>query len=464
MLMKINQQMIYMAFATFFMLVLAVAPAVVFDFIPDYRSSTVVLTGAFFLVWHRRGLLSFPTIFFVIIFFPALSPFYAWDLRGVSYFSLAAQHLQRDIDLVDQLTWSFAVAAITYSATVFLRPGRAQRSAPKPLFYINKRGAFVLGVMVCVSAYVTDPGPTIWTNSYTDVLTGRFEASEDKIFLTLIMGGAWVSLFLFARHHKAIFWAATTISAVWLFLHVRRVEVFGMALVLFIWMRSTLPQKRVVTFLGLFILLQFLMGEIRSISIFAAFSGESWNTNGSVGFLDKAALPGGASNVFLAGLHLVNVKVNGLLLAGEMYTMIEWLKALVPGSILSIFGILPAQTEHTIVFENLGLQYVGGMPLLSVYFLNGGYVLTAIFGVLHGIFSNALERISSSSFSPNSRRGGNFAMFFLMVLLFYQFRYHWYNPQAPIRALELSLIVYWVSRLFFKYQKTHRLNRQTSHL
>lgn len=624
----------------------------ILDFVPHYLVSTFILSCILFLTWANKGLLSFPLVMYGIIFLPAFTPFYAWDLRGKNYFSHSAVELQGSIALINGTVWVFAIAAIAYYATTLTKLKTDPAPGPGSVFAVGKVPAILLGCLLVVSAFVVDPGPTILTASYSEILAGRFNTSQGTVFFGLVMGGSFVSLFLFARHHRWIFWVSTLIAFTWLFLHVRRVELFGLILVLLFWMRASL--KPYVTMAILVVLVGFLgiMGEVRNKGIFAnnhlaepirdkkkiasavlqdgshlvtlaAFEDENRPVekvankvteeelqvgeirialggqhieifefaDGSVKTLDelisgsrsntisraptgrkkistvgfnkikgtsgndtlvgtdgddfirglggtdnidggegddildaggstkgwqflsggdgndtylygtwhgmvyipgdaetsnsgaidkvvfkdlnsyqltigyhnygnksegnalrliwnsdfsftKAALPGGASNIFVSGLHLVNIRVNDLIPSAQMLTMVGWIKGLVPGSIYAAFGIKAAQTEHQAIFEKLNLDYQGGMPLVAVFFLNGGYILVAVFGVLHGFAARLLERIYTRNFLPNLNQGGNFLMFIAMVFLFYQFRYQWYNPQSPIRAMEFGILLY----------------------
>ena len=644
----------------------AVIAPISLGLIPHYLIGTLLITIILILIMAQNGLLSFPLVLYVIIVFPAFTPLYAWDLRGKNYFSRAALELQDSVALVNETVWVFAVAALAYYAATLIRSTQYAVPSAAPVFVIDKIPAMVLGCLLIGSAYVIDPGPTILSASYTEILAGRFETSQGTIIFELVMGGLFVSLFLFGRQYRWVFWTATLIAFTWLLLHVRRVEFFGLLLVMMYWMRTSLNRTVTIAILLTMIVLLGLLGEVRNkglLANFQFFSGldvsspgqqeddpdktnpiamehevglvgtkaaadplngpsggelriaqkgrhiESFefadgsvlplealtgdqvsaihsklfpalssggrpalnkvngtaaddvlkgtpaddhilglsgrdeivggkgddildagkNTAGwqrlsggegddvyqyskqdrlvfipaaaenaesgnsdrvvfkdlnlaelNIDYYDygdgpdgkalrlswgnqkpytKAALPGGASNVFLSGLHLVNIRVNQLIPASQMWTMVEWIKGLVPGSLYGAVGIAPARSEHETIYQGLNLDYLGGMPLVSAFFLNGGYVLVLIFGILHGLAGNLMEQVYQRQFVPNRNMGGSLLTFAVMVFLFYQFRYQWYNPQSPIRAMEFGLLLYFILRFGIGFHPTKSANQ-----
>ena len=150
-------------------------------------------------------------------------------------------------------------------------------------------------------------------------------------------------LFLFGRHKKTLFWVSTVIVVLWLFLHVRRVEVFGIGILLVLWAKYRISQRKLFFLFGFFILCQAAIGMVRDFAIIEYFGDE---TTHSALHQERAALPGGASNVFLSGLHLVKVRDNNLVSETERFTMAEWPRSVVPNVIWEAFGAKAVRTEH----------------------------------------------------------------------------------------------------------------------
>lgn len=165
----------------------------------------------------------------------------------------------------------------------------------------------------------------------------------------------------------------------------------------------------------------------------------------------KAELPGGASNVYLTALQLVNEKDRGNLSNEQQYTMIQWLRSLVPNTIWNGFGFSDTKTEHDLIFSKNNLQYVGGMHLLGAFYLNGGVLLVVLFGLLHGWLANIVEKVMKRDLVPNLHFGGTPALFFATVYLVYQFRYLWYNPQTMFRALLFAFLLLIITSLLIRW-------------
>lgn len=409
---------------------------------PPYQFSSAVLFSIGVLVGLFRGLFSFQLICFVIIFFPALSPVYAWDLRGVQLFSLAARDLQSDKVLIDTALFVFAIGAVTYGFGVLLgtTPEEDERSSA-PHRTMPLPATLLVAGMLVVSTFVTESGPTILTANYTEILKGGLTETPLVVFLSQSYGAYLALLFVFCRHNKSVFWTCLVIVALWLALHIRRVELFGTLLVLILWLRYRISTQVLSIAVAAFVASQIFVGDIRNTSIIDRLS--STGMSGvSTHLEEKADLPGGASNVFLSGLHLIKQRENAQLAIDQHFTMGEWVRSVIPNGIWTSFGYEPVQSEHDLVYGALGLVYVGGMPLLAAFFLNGGIALVVLFGLFHGWIAQIVDRIFDRDLRFNLQRGGTFALFLSSVYLVYFFRLQWYNPETPIRALVFSLVAY----------------------
>ncbi len=111
------------------------------------------------------------------------------------------------------------------------------------------------------------------------------------------------------------------------------------------------------------------------------------------------------------------------------------------------------RSEHELIFENLGLVYVGGMPLLSAYYLNGGVIMVLVFGFLHGYLSGQVEYIFNKNLRCYFDYGGTWRTFLSIVFIIYQFRYHWYNPTTMYRGVEFAAVLLFVISVFASWKK-----------
>lgn len=431
---------------------------------PPYILSTLVIFTSGSVLLINNSVFSFGVMGFVIIFFPALTPAYVWTFRGKELFSMAAQNLQYDVVLVDKAVFLFAVAAITYAALVAPRYPQRPRKIAAANRHIAVSGSllFVVAVLTIISGIVIETGPTILTADYGTVLSSRLARTSFVVFMVMIFGGLWGFLFAFGRDRKYLFWGVTIFVSSWLFLHSRRVEVFGIALVLILWGQYRLKRIWLALLIGIFLMLQGAVGLVRHQGVIEYLAEPE---GGEQMVLEKAALPGGASNIFLSGLHLVNVRDWGMLEPHEQFTMSQWPRSLIPNIILKGLGSSPVKPEHQSIYDELGLDYVGGMPLLGVYYLNGGIIMVMIYGLVHGFLARQVGQIIGRELSAYYVRGGTLTLFVATVFLVYQFRYHWYNPLTMFRAIEFALLMAVTLSVFAKLRggdKGQDLSRQVN--
>lgn len=426
-----------------------------FGFYPSYVVSTLSLVATFLFLCRVERRFTFKLISFVIIFSPALSPYFAWDITNHDLFSGAARYLQTPGILVNKTVFLYAAAAILYVLTVsFLNGYQRPCNEKVRIGTLCSPILFMLGLLVISTAFVVESGPTIISANYLDILSGRLASSSITTFIVSCFGGLWALLFVFGRHKRIIFWLVTSLAVVWLMLHARRVESFGIGLILLLWSRYFLQKNVLFFILFTFIIIQASIGIIRSDSISSYL--QSINPNPESPRTGIAALPGGLGNIFLAGTHLVNVKDQQYLPKNEIITMTEWPKSLVPNFILNFVGLKSVQTEHDLVYRRLNLDYQGGMPLLTVFYLNGGFLLVLIFGGGHALMAQLIDNVLDFRLEANPKSGGTFSIFLAVVFILYQFRYHWYNPHTMIRVLSFSIWTFLLTSFFIEWQKDER--------
>lgn len=414
--------------------------------VPSYRVSTLVIGVTGLMLGLFRGRFSFQLISFVIIFFPAFSPFYAWDIEGIERFSIAARDLQADRQLIDLAVYVFACGAVAYGFGVVLGARNQARIGPTPApVEVSTVTVVAIAALLLLSTLVIESGPSILTANYSEILEGRIERSTLIVLLAQLFGGFFALLFAFGRHKKVIFWLVVGFVMLWLLVHIRRAELFGVFLVLVMWWRYLIPKAWLTAIVLAVVLVLTFLGQMRHTSFSDHLSAGTLFEETRVQKL-KADLPGGASNVFLSGLHLIKQRESAHIAAERQFTMGEWARAIVPNAVWTAFGFAPVESEHESIYGALGLVYVGGMPLIAAFFLNGGLGFVLIFGVFHGFVAQRVNEIYERDLKGNLAAGGTFPLFLSAVYLVYQFRYHWYNPQTLIRAMVYAACAYLVVR------------------
>jgi len=401
------------------------------------------------------GLLSFQFICFLIIFLPALAPFYAWDVESTRLFSLAAPYLQTDYELIDKTVFLFALAAIMYVSTVLIGATLNKQESNwqnKRVKVLSSVTLYFISFMVLLSAYVIESGPTIITANYVEILNSRMESTPILVLASQLFGALWAMLLVFGRHKKLLFTTVTITALVWFQLHSRRVELFGVVTALILWLRYTMNSKWLLVLIMMFVLTQIAVGFVRDKAL-VEYTSIGNMLERSPELTMRAALPGGASNVFLSGLHLVDQKDQGHLSFKQQLTMLEWVRALVPNIILNYLGFEAIKTEHDLIFQKLDLNYVGGMPLLGAFYLNGGIIFVILFGVLHGILAHRIEKIVARDLFNNLSSGGTISLFFVVIFVVYQFRFQWYNPETLLRAVEFGGVLLIITHIFGRWQQ-----------
>ncbi len=414
---------------------------------PSYLVSTFVIISFGALIAVLAGFFSFRFISYVIIFYPALTPFYCWDLMGGEIFSTASVHLQSDLDLINRLTFIFAIASVSFFLFQFSMTDREKPTMNRLI--LRDYQLVIVGLVLLVVSYLLESGPTVLTANYQTILDSRIERSTLVVFAISFFGVLWVLLFAFGRHRSKIFYFFTGIVFLWLLLHVRRVELLGIAVLLILWLATRFPKWAIS--LVLFVLISGLifLELVRSQSL---SSQESVSELISDKLSRKTALPGGASNIYLSGLHIVNETDGNRISEEARNSLFQHILSPIPNSVRQVLALPALKTEHDMIFEELDLNYVGGLPLISVFYLNGGLMLVIFFGVLHGLLAVFVDRILLNSFYFDSSKGGTFLFFVVCVFVLYQFRYHWYNASTLVRAVTFGTLLFLPLRFLLNWK------------
>jgi hypothetical protein len=328
---------------------------------------------------------------------------------------------------------------------------------------------YFIAIMTIVCAILIESGPTIITASYEEILAGSAHSTPLLVLVKLLFGGFWGMLFIFGRQNKWLFWIVTIIVFLWFFLHVRRVEAFGMVLMLVLWKRYSLNSIALAVFLTLFIFSQSMLGDNRNRPLSEAGMSESAvkrykevEARRKKIRNRKVAIPGGVSNVFLSYLHLVNERDSDALTADQKLTMLQWPSSVIPNTFWRVLDVPPTKNEHELIYDALELEYVGGMHLLGVFYLNGGVWLVLLYGLFHGALAREIDCLAKHNFHYKTSYGGTISLFAVTVFLVYQFRYHWYNPQTLFKALAYSVVVFLIVNAVSRLSSAKRLPNENS--
>ena len=203
-------------------------------------------------------------------------------------------------------------------------------------------------------------------------------------------------------------------------------------------------------------MLQISVEFVRIFGLFTLISGEvdAFSLEVAMGYGRLSAPPGGAGNLFLSAMHLVNVRDASEITGVDTLTMVEWPRAILPNAFWGLLGAPPVVSEHDTIYTDLELAYIGGMPLMAAFYLNGGIFLVFLTGAVHGALSNLVDRVIHTGFATSLNVGGSFGMFLAAVFVMYQFRYHWYNPQTMLRVMFYALVIYLAARVFMRIRAT----------
>jgi len=306
-----------------------------FDHYIPYELSTMVLIVMAISLYKKYGLISVPAIVYTIIFFPALSPLVANTIMGASYYTNFSHALQTDQYLIDKVLSLFLVGCMGFF--IGCRSGRDANSPDSRIhiLYGHYPVILFLALIVLICAYLTEPGETLLTGSYTELRSDPLRATWWHILGVQILQVSWVFLFLLGRHKKILFGITTGIVIGWLFLHSRRVELIGIVMCLMLWLRFKYS-SRTVSAIGI---ITFVLMSILPVIRHASWLGEGIQPFGVDNVFHYAdikedtrfKLPGGApSTIFMTAVQLVNEKDSGDLEFWESKTILAWISRLIP--------------------------------------------------------------------------------------------------------------------------------------
>lgn len=394
----------------------------------------------------RSGIYGYGFWLPVIAGYPLLTPLLVQSLLGIEYFSFFARELQ-SVERLGEPIFVASLACIVLSICVHdpHKYNEKYRSFRRRIrkSVIGKDTACLLLVlsipMIIIFAWATEPGRIVGQVAYRQLM-------DERISGLRFAGGAWVvfevvglAAYLSLRKRgrgllKACYWIATFVSFVWLFLHARRSETIGFALLLFCLFRPSRIQVRQIlrrwlnirtAVFGVIVLMFSLIGYYRTTLDFSALNQD-----------DYVQAPGGSGNnllTYIAGFHLYkNDRLSSW--PGETYW---WhLVNLPPEAITSALGGSKAPSAYSVVERSIPLM--GGEYWLMEPMMNFGYFGIGGYALLIGFVARScvrkLRRYLASAATFHSFVQ---AATFLALI----FRTLWYGPDAMINGAIMALIV-----------------------
>ena len=373
---------------------------------PPVLVSSIFIILAYLVIIRQVGILSATSIFCMFIIYPSVVPVLSDYIFRVPNYTLRAVPYQNQfliemgVFLVAACIW--IIAGISISS---VEPSDKRTNTVKGLRKLiseydhtyNKYSFVVISCIVIFSAYLTTPGPTILTVSYSTVIDNYYSWAT---FAGNLYIGSWGVLLLVSRQTEKrsiryYFYLITLVTVLWLLLHARRNESLGVLLALVFVYGHRFRLREVITSLRTFAvtclgiagsLLFVVVGQVRSgygnISIESLFLG-STPTGASI------QLPGGAHNIFGTFQFTIHYYYNNYLWGS---TFLNYPVQSIPSPILSVIPIQQAPYYFDSMREHYQL-YNGGNYFLNEYFANFGPYGVVLAAVVFGLLISQIDQI-----------------------------------------------------------------------
>lgn len=348
---------------------------------PPFVLSTVflLLSAAFVVV--RFGPFSVPSLFTALLTYPLVVPFFSEYLFDVSYYAYRGRIFQTP-PVVNKTVFLGSFMLTVFVVVLEVRSRITSQDDPTNVKWTASALHYsvvpfgVLAILHLGSAYLTTPGPTILTVSYSEVLANYYPWAQ---FAGSLYMGSWISLYLLVRGESNDSWAyrsfmvLTSVGIVWLLLHARRNESLGV-LVMFtldllrnrVSLRDVLRTTRgfvaSAVFFGLFAI-QILIGSFR-------FEGGEFGAPDFAQPSGYASYPGGAHNIYGTFQATVAIfpDIHPFLL-GE--TFVRYVPQTIPSGFFAILPITFPPLYSSFLADSYA-TYLGGNFILNPYYANFG--------------------------------------------------------------------------------------------
>ena len=400
-------------------------------FTPMREALIIIATVGLLAVYYKSGFVAF----FILLaaYFPMYSLVYAW-LSGVSYVNHMNHGLQEDAALMLQTIIYYFISISTAIVIIFsnfkIKPMRRRFLIADGYYGYSNISMAIFTSMFLFFFWLTDPGETFLTASYSVLLTQRFENTQFSGTLGLMI---WISCFvsykttLFKSRKIFVlryFNMATVISILWLALHAKRVELIAILLSYLLYDLKEKKEKKVIIYSIVMFFILTGIGGIREIFVKDVIITNELNQY-------VASLPGGASNVFMSlSLVIDFYKENGLLYGETFY---NYFFQLLPSFVYSIIPYAPPKP-----FDSIGIfsmyDWNGGINFMSIFYANFGILGSILSGIFVGVYVLIVY---------NLLRQKEFIYKIISIYMFgMSLGFFWYELITVIKPVSLIILFY----------------------
>jgi len=355
---------------------------------------------------YRRIDISIIAALFMIL--PALSPFLA-ALVGMNHYTHLNWDLQDNLQLVSRalILVCFFVSAFCIGA--FFVPIHIKKCTPRKI-RISNNSIFIIFTINFIAVLLFLEQGNIVNSAYSDFKSQGASPYSSLVNQILNLSIALSFAYLGKGDRKRLILTFYIILIIFALLISRRTLAVGLILLAaYSSQGHKLKLKQILLLVGSVILLWFI-GEARKVGLISYLSGAR--------LADTTVLvlhiPGGASNIFVSILGVLDSFEKGLISGFESFPIIFWL-----------FG-----TNEAIIYSNLPYAYNGGMHLATVFYWNFGLLGILFGGILLGIISKTVQAtltVKDGSTDGTLRRMLCFAFVLLLPNLI------WYHPTGLIK-------------------------------
>ena len=368
------------------------------------------------IVWQIRKMSFDIKIFAVTLsIYPAFTPVIS-HFMGYKYFTMLNYDLQQDFAL--------KVAAVMlislFTAFVLLGtmlPNHIKQSKRRKRHILGKVPLGALLIVLFLVAFFFLESASVIQKGYGDI-----KLNEQAPFSSLANQfiNACVATFLCylgGRSRKRFALMFYIVLIVLLLLLARRTLALSLIiLLLYLYSGTELSFKKIV-YLSLSCMVLIFIGEARSVGIVNYLQGMQSLGANRLYF----SLPGGASNVFVGSMGVINMLDRDVLSFPETMPIILW----------------PIGIHESTIYDSLGYAYNGGMHIVNVLYWNFGFIGVCLGGLFLGWVTARVHIIVSRI---NKDLGGTYLAMVGIAYLLTLPNLIWYSPIGTIKlTLAVSL-------------------------
>lgn len=408
-------------------------------------SLLIFLSGA--AVIRYTGLISVPSLFWALIAYPSLVPFFGDYVFQVDIYTwrtsdfVTLDLIREGVFLAAVFTWVFASIAVGQPRVKSSKIERVVDELREYRLVFSWPAFTFTGVLALGSAYLTTPGPTILTVGYHTILDNypAWATFAGSLFM-----GAWVVFFLSYRNSPrdrlatATFIAVTGSTLLWLLLHARRNESIGVLFVLAIVYLGRDRLGEVSTFVtravtagavSLILVTMIAIGELREtrptegISLKSLFIAEHPQLG------EHLALPGGVQNIYGTYIFTLHQVSNNGYQYGE--TFIKYPIQAIPTPIQKLLVISPPPYYNSYIQENWAF-YPGGNLILNEYIFNFGIWGVILASLLIGVIAIWVQRELTTVDNPDLLTATALAFVVPVTRSFWYHQINWVNSLLSV--------------------------------